>query len=56
MKLPSLRNLKRIEALFSIARHIVFIVLMFAPLTYQPQGPSSAAIAASVSTGAVEWS
>jgi hypothetical protein len=37
MKLPSLRNLKRIEIMFRIARHIIFIVLMFAPLPMSTQ-------------------
>jgi hypothetical protein len=55
MKLPSLRNLKRIEALLGIARHIVFILLMFAPLSFHDQRPSSPSISASVLTGTAGW-
>lgn len=55
MKLPSLRNLKRIEALVGIAWRTICIVLIFAPLPLATHGPISASTSASVLTGGAAW-
>jgi hypothetical protein len=53
MKLTSLRNLKRIEAVVGIAYKLALIVLIFAPLP--GLGPSRASSSAIVLTDGAGW-